>query len=312
MTPRSPLFSARARRLLALVVLAPTLCATSAPRAEEREQQAAAPSFLSRSLRALGLQTPPAVRGDKAYGKGDHEEALRRYGQAARETAPDAPQRRMLDLNTGNALYRQERWTEAADAYSQALKRSRGDSGFTARAHHNLGNTHFRKAEAADSTDLPAAIADMRESVAHYKKALRLAPGDTRSKQNLERANVRLSQLLAKQQEQQQQQGQQPPPEPSPRAREALARALQLTQEGRYAEAAAVLDDILRSDRTAVTFTAHRQRLDDVQKILRGERPASPSPGDPRARPAARDPQAKPAQPGARNIPAPSTNGRAP
>src|SRR5690606_34318857 len=98
----------------------------------------------------------------------------------------------------------------------------------------------------------------------------------TRSKQNLEQATALLQRLLEEQQQQQQQQQdnrEQPPP--SPRAKEALARALQLTQERRYDEAVAVLGDIMRRDRTASSFAAHLKRLEDVRKIMRGEKPAA-------------------------------------
>jgi tetratricopeptide (TPR) repeat protein len=259
--------------LAALAIAAPAQEAAVAP---------APPGALSQALRALGLESPPGRRGDKAYRSGDYEEALRQYGKAAQETAVPSP---LLNRNIGNALYRQKRYPEAADYYERALKGAGRDSGFASRTHHNLGNAFYRKAEAADSNAAQAAIADLREAVAHYKKALRQDPGNRGAKQNLERANTRLAQLLARQ-EQKPPPGQPPkPPEPSARAKEALARALQLAQERRYAEAAKVLDEIMKSDRTAASFSAHRQRLDDVMKIMRGEKPSDPAPRDPRATP---------------------------
>jgi tetratricopeptide (TPR) repeat protein len=252
--------------------------------AEAQENTAAAVSPASRILRALGLESPPGARGDRAYRKGDYEEALRQYGKAAEETPPTSPERPLLDKNIGNALYRQKRPAEAIDYYERALKGSGRDSQFAGRVHHNLGNAFYRKAETADSAEMQEAIADLREAVAHYKKSLQKTPGDRNAKQNLEMANARLQQLLERQQQQQQQQ-QGKPPEPSPKAKEALARALQLTQERRYEDATKVLDGILRSDPTAASFAAHRQRLDDVVKILRGEKPSDPAPKDPRATP---------------------------
>lgn len=240
------------------------------------------PSTASKILRALGLESPPGARGDKAYRKGNYEEALRQYGKAVEETVTPSP---LLNRNIGNALYRQKRYPEAADYYERALKGAGRDSGFASKAHHNLGNTFYRKAEAADSSATQEAIADLREALAHYKKALQQDPAHRGAKQNLEMANARLQKLLARQEQKQPQNQQGKPPEPSARAREALARALQLAQQKRYPEAAAVLDDILRADRTAASFGAHRKRLDDVMKILRGETPADPAPQDPRATP---------------------------
>src|SRR5690606_2237314 len=121
-----------------------------------------------------------------------------------------------------------------------------------------------RKAESADSSAVREALADAREAVAHYKKALQRDAGNRAAKQNLEMAQGLLRQLLQRQEENPEQGDPPKPPEPSARAKEALARAMQLTRERRYSEAAAVLDDILRTDRTAASFQAHRQRLDDV------------------------------------------------
>jgi tetratricopeptide (TPR) repeat protein len=134
-------------------------------------------------------------------------------------------------------------------------------------------------------------MADLREALAHYKKALRLghAAGDKAlekdARRNLEIADARLRKLLEDQRKNPPQNPQGEPPEPSARAKEALARALQLAQERRYEEAAAVLDAILKADKTAASFASHRRRLDDVMKILRGETPSDPAPRDPRAAP---------------------------
>jgi len=291
MNRRRPLFSVRsplsvlsagsARAPAVAVALA--LCAAVAVPGSARETAATPPSPFSRIVRTLGLQAPPGERGDKAYRDGDYEEALRQYGKAVAESAPDDPERRLLDLNAGNAHYRLQRWPEAIESYSRSLGRAALDSGFAARAHHNLGNAFYRKAEAADSAQPKAAIADLREAVAHYKKALRMDTRSPRSKQNLEQATARLQHLLEQQQQQQQQQGNPEPQKPSARAQEALARALQLTQERRYAEAEAVLKDIMRTDPTASSYAANLKRLDDVRKILRGERPEAAAPGAPQA-----------------------------
>ncbi len=267
--------------------LLPALGLLAALAAGSPAQAAAPPGPLSKTLRILGLEATPAQRGDKAYRNGDYEEAVRQYGRALEEndTVPA-----LLERNLGNALYRQKRYAEAAEYYGRALKRSGGDSGFAAAAHYNLGNALYRKAEGADSADAQAAIADLREAVAQYKKAVRISRGRNEglakdARRNLETADVRLRELLERQR-QNPPQGEPPPqPEPSAKAKEALARALQLAQERRYDEAAAVLDAILKSDRTAASYASHRRRLDDIQKILRGETPSDPSPRDPRAAP---------------------------
>jgi tetratricopeptide (TPR) repeat protein len=249
------------------------------------------PGTFATALRFLGLQSPPGPRGDKAYRKGDYEEAVRQYGRATEET-DSVPA--LLDRNLGNALYRQKRYAEAADYYGRALKKSGADSAQAASAHYNLGNALYRKAEGADSSQSQSAMADLREALANYKKALRLghAQGDKALEQdarrNLEIADARLRKVLDDQKKNpppQKPGDPPPPPEPSARAKEALARALQLAQERRYEEAAAVLDAIMKADKSAASFASHRKRLDDVMKILRGEIPSDPAPRDPRAAP---------------------------
>lgn len=240
------------------------------------------PSAVDRVLRAFALQDPPGKAGDKAYRKGEYERALGAYARAQAEEGPSA----LLSLRSGNALYRLNRFGEAAQAYAEAVKASGGDTLFAARAHYNAGNALYRKAAVADSTAPDAAIGDLRESVAHLKKSLLLRPEDRDAKKNLEIAQTLLKRLLDQQEKRKQQQKQPPqkPPEPSARAKEALARALQLAQERRYDAAKQVLQDILRVDPTAASYQEHVKRLDDVIKILSGKTPDEPVPSDPRAR----------------------------
>jgi tetratricopeptide (TPR) repeat protein len=240
--------------------------------------KSAPPSLADKILRGFGLQATPGKQGNKAYKKGDYEGALRKYAQAGAE-APSAA----VELNKGHALYRQKRFAEAAGAYQQALKGAGRDTTFARRAHYNLGNAFYQKGATADSSATSQAIGDVREAVAHYKKALQLDPGNRDAKANLERAQTLLQQLLKREEEQKKNQKDQKPPEPSARAKAALARALQLAQERRYPEAVAVLNEILRVDPTAAPYRSHLQRLDDVIKILNGQDPSPPVSGDPRA-----------------------------
>jgi tetratricopeptide (TPR) repeat protein len=246
------------------------------------QAQTTPPSPLARALRAFALQDPPGKEGDKAYRKGEYERALGAYARAQAETGPSA----LLSLRSGNALYRLNRFGEAAQAYAEAVKASGSDTAFAARAHYNAGNALYRKGAAADSNALDAAIQDLRASVAHTKKSLLLRPDHLDAKKNLEVAQTLLKRLLDQQEKKKQQRNQPPqkPPEPSARAKEALARALQLAQERRYAEAKQVLQDVLRADPTAAPYQEHLQRLDDVTKILSGRAPAAPVPSDPRGR----------------------------
>jgi tetratricopeptide (TPR) repeat protein len=250
-------------------------------------QAFATPDLVSKILRSFWLQSPPGRQGNAAYEKGDYEGALRGYAQAGAEARAGAkPADPALSLNTGHALYRQKKYAEAAEAYGRALSRSTltsaRDSAFAARAHYNLGNARYQKGATADTSAVDAAVADLREALARYKKALQLEPQHREAKQNLERAQDLLQQLL-KRQEQNRKNQNRKQPEPSARAKEALARALQLTEQRRYPEARSVLENILRIDPTAAPYRSHLQRLDDVMRILKGQDPLPPIPADPRA-----------------------------
>ena len=90
--------------------------------------------------------------------------------------------------------------------------------------------------------------------------------------------------MLDRQQQQQKQQpNQQKPPEPDAKAKEALARALQLAQQRRYAEAQSLLQETISENPTAASYKSYVQRLDDVIKIQKGEKPTPPAQQDPRA-----------------------------
>lgn len=90
-------------------------------------------------------------------------------------------------FNLGDALYRQDRFDEAAEQYRAAAAKT-DDPRIKAEAMHNLGNSML-KAE------------KYQESIASFKEALKLNPKDDETKYNLEYAKA----MLKQQQEQQKQ-----------------------------------------------------------------------------------------------------------
>jgi tetratricopeptide (TPR) repeat protein len=233
-------------------------------------------------LGKLGLGGTSVRQGNSAYLKGDYDAALQHYT----EGLLDAPESQLLHYNTGDALFRKRKYEEAITSYRKAL--SGDNAGLTAKSWYNLGNTYFRKGEFALQQGHQEGISDYREALAAYKKSLEIRPENVQGKRNIEVVQARIKELLERQkqdknQQQQQQQGpQKPPPDPSDQAKLALARALQLTAQKQYAEAKAVLEDIMVKDATAESFKSYVQRLDDVLKIMRGETPTPPSTQDPR------------------------------
>lgn len=91
-------------------------------------------------------------------------------------------------FNLGDALYKQDRFGEAAEQYQIAASRA-NDNETKSQALHNLGNTLLKDKK-------------IQESLAAYKEALKLNPKDTDTKHNYEYAR----RLLQQQQQQQQQQ----------------------------------------------------------------------------------------------------------
>jgi tetratricopeptide (TPR) repeat protein len=142
-----------------------------------------------------------AARGgpaERAYRKGDWEEARRLYEEQIRRNPEDARTR----YNLGNALYRAQSLDSAEQAYAAALKGN--DPELRARAAHNLGNARML------SGNLPGAIEA-------YENALRADPTMADAKYNLELAlKLRESQppqqqdQKPKNEQQNQQQNQQP------------------------------------------------------------------------------------------------------
>lgn len=94
-------------------------------------------------------------------------------------------------FNLGDALYKQEKFEEAMDKFSQ-LSEKEMDKGSLAGSYYNLGNSLLKSGK-------------IEESIEAYKDALRNDPGNQMAKYNLAYAQD----LLQQQQQQQQQQNQQ-------------------------------------------------------------------------------------------------------
>lgn len=126
-------------------------------------------------------------QANELYDAKKFEEAGAVYDEAATR----APEAATIDYNRGNALLRQGKVQEAAEALRRA---SQGDdAALRQRSFYNLGNALY------GAQKLP-------EAVAAYRQSLLLDPSDRDAKINFEKALLELQQ---QQQQQQQQQGQQ-------------------------------------------------------------------------------------------------------
>lgn len=206
---------------------------------------------------------------DKAFQKGEFQKALDLYYKAR----SDAPDNRLLNFNIGSALYRLERYDEAKNELMQAAFSM--DSALAKKASYNLANVHYRMGQKAEK---PAdRIAAWREAIAILKKAIDLDPKYDNAKRNAEYIQVKLKEELDKQKNQQNQdQDKKDQPPMSEAAKQALARAIQMCHQGRFAEAKAILEQVVQSDETASSLNAHVQRIQDVIDISEGREPSKP------------------------------------
>ena len=107
--------------------------------------------------------------GNRLYEEGRFSEAHEKYLEALRD-APDLP---IALFNDGNALYQSEEYVRALDAYRGAIETA--DPALAAPAWYNLGNALYRQQR-------------FQESLEAYKEALRIDPGEIDYKHNLELA----------------------------------------------------------------------------------------------------------------------------
>jgi Ca-activated chloride channel family protein len=137
-------------------------------------------------------------RGNREYAKGNYQEALDYYRQAAAER-PETPE---ILYDEANALVETGKFETALEKYEKALNCD--DASLQAKIYYNGGNGYFKQE-------------NYQKAIEWYQKALEIAPDDMDAKYNLELARNRLREQLdrkpqdQKQQQQQQQQQQEQP-----------------------------------------------------------------------------------------------------
>jgi tetratricopeptide (TPR) repeat protein len=217
---------------------------------------------------SVALWARPINDGNKLFAAGDYAGALEKY-MKAREAEPANP---LLFYNIGTCQYKLGNFEEAKKELESAVRMP--DKNMAAKAAYNLANTHFRVGEKAQEPS--ARIAAWRESVAYLKKAIDLDNNFENAKKNVEIVQRKLKEELDKQKEnkdQNQNQNDQKQPPLSEKAKQVLARALQLCKDGKYAEGKQMLENLIAEDETASQLSGHVQRIDDVIEIKAGRKP---------------------------------------
>ena len=153
----------------------------------------------------LVAQRALVEEANRLYAEGRYAEAHEMYLEALREN-PGSP---LIRFNEGNALYQGQEFERALEAYQDAIES--GDTALATGAWYNLGNSLFRQQQ-------------LDASLEAYKQALRIDPGDTDAKHNLERVLEQMEEQENQQDQQNQnddqnqedQDQQQPPPQGNP------------------------------------------------------------------------------------------------
>jgi len=151
----------------------------------------------------LSAQRSLVEEANRLYAEGRYAEAHEMYLEALREN-PGSP---LIRFNEGNALYQNQEFERALEAYRDAIQS--GDTALAEGAWYNLGNSLFRQQQ-------------LDASLEAYKQALRINPGDLDAKHNLERVLEQMEEQENQQdqnqddQDQENQDQQQPPPEGDP------------------------------------------------------------------------------------------------
>jgi tetratricopeptide (TPR) repeat protein len=130
-------------------------------------------------------------QGNKQYEKGEYKDAEISYRKSF-ETKNDYYKGY---FNLGDALYKQEKYDEAANYFSKIVQSDNVDKKVKAEAYHNLGNCLLQQKK-------------YQESIDAYKNSLKMKPEDKDTKYNLEYARKKIIQQQKQQQQNQQNQNQ--------------------------------------------------------------------------------------------------------
>lgn len=138
------------------------------------------------ALAVPGSAVSKNKKGNKAFKKGKYKEAVEHY-QAAQV---EAPEKKEIAYNLGNALYKANDFEKALEAYDRA--KGVKDNKLKKKALFNAGNAYYR---AGANPQDRGAQEKLKQAVEKYKAVLKLDPFDRNAKFNLQKALERLEQM---------------------------------------------------------------------------------------------------------------------
>lgn len=149
-------------------------------------------SLAALPLAVLGQKENTYIReGNDLYEEGLYLDAGRRYMEAISKN----PEGEIAPFNLGNALYKQEKYQEAAGQFKTIAEASETKE-VKAKSFHNYGNSLLKQDK-------------YQESIEAYKQSLRIDPTSEDTRYNLAYAMRKLQQQQQEQQQQQQEEQQQ-------------------------------------------------------------------------------------------------------
>ena len=195
--------------------------------------------------------------GNRRYADGQVAEAGTRYSagllRLEEATAPSDPDRAdlsgRLGHNLGLALYDQEEYAGAADAYTLAAGLA-NDPLVAAAGHYGAGLAAARQEE-------------YDAALEHFAQALRVRPDFPEAAYNWEWVRRQMPDQPPPDQDDEQP----PPPEPTPFAEQLKAQADELVAQRRYREAQELMLDGLEQDSTVGAYADFTERLGAVADI---------------------------------------------
>lgn len=129
-------------------------------------------------------------QANKAFKKGDYEEALKKYNRAL--TQQD--KKDLVNFNIGCVQYKKKDYSGAIESFNKSLLTE--DPSLEAKAYYNIGNCKYRLARIKENTNLSQAIDLYREALFYYQKAIEKNPQDKDAKYNHEFVEKVLKDLL--------------------------------------------------------------------------------------------------------------------
>ncbi|MBT9544472.1 MAG: VWA domain-containing protein [Candidatus Sericytochromatia bacterium] len=131
---------------------------------------------------------------EQAYQAKQYPQSLEKLEQGI-EAAPNEAR---LHYNKGNALYQSQKYSQATEAYRQALTLE-GNLGEQAQTWYNLGNSYFRQgSQSTQSTQggqQGSPEEAWKQAIDAYQKALELNPEDQQAKENKDFVQAQLKAL---------------------------------------------------------------------------------------------------------------------